>query len=83
MSGQFMYVIDCYYPNTTDLDEMSDTLGVQKPAFLRITRIRPADGKIMWDYYDRDRCPVSWRFDNNSIELIFKREVQLLRYMTL
>jgi hypothetical protein len=58
------------------------TASMQKPAFLHISRIRPSDGKIMWDYYDRDRCPVSWRFDDNSIELVFKREVQVLRYLT-
>jgi hypothetical protein len=84
LSGKFIYVIDCHDPNPTDEDQLSDAVvSMQKPAFLRIARIRPSDGKIMWEYYDRDRCPVNWRFDNNSIELIFKREVQLLRYLTL
>jgi len=83
VSGQFLYVIDCYDPNPTDEEEMNDmTLSLQKPAFLRITRIRPSDGKIMWDYYDRNRCPVNWEFEDNSIQLIFKREVQVLRYLT-
>ena len=82
LSGKFIYVIDCYDPNPTDEDQMSDMTLQMKPAYLRIVRIRPSDGKIMWEYYDRDRCPVNWRFDNNSIELIFKREVQLLRYLT-
>ena len=82
LSGKFIYVIDSYDPNPTDEDQMSDMTLTVKPAYLRIARIRPSDGKIMWEYYDRDRAPVSWRFDNNSIELIFKREVQLLRYVT-
>ena len=81
LSGKFIYVIDSYDPNPTDADQMSD-MAIQKPAYLRIARVRPSDGKIMWEYYDRGRAPVSWRFDNNSIELIFKREVQLLRYVT-
>jgi hypothetical protein len=59
------------------------TAALQKPAFLRIARIQPSNGRVMWEYYDRTRCPVSWRFDQNSIELIFKREVQVLRYLTL
>jgi hypothetical protein len=83
LSGKFIYVIDCYDPNPTDEDVVNDMVAsMQKPAFLRITRIRPSNGRIMWDYYDRDRCPVSWNFQGNSIELIFKREVQVLRYLT-
>ena len=81
LSGQFIYVIESYDPNPTDEDVLSD-MTIQKPAYLRITRIRPKDGKIMWDYYDRDRCPVTWNFDGNSIQLVFKREVQVLRYLT-
>lgn len=81
VSGKFLYVIESYDPNPTDEDQISD-MSIQKPAYLRITRIRPSDGKIMWDYYDHDRCPVNWNFDGNSIQLIFKREVQVLRYLT-
>lgn len=84
VSGKFLYVIESYDPNPTDEDQINDmTASLQKPAYLRITRVRPSDGKIMWDYYDRDRCPVNWNFDGNSIQLIFKREVQVLRYLTL
>lgn len=84
LSGKFIYVIDCYDPNKLDEDELNDmTASMQKPAFLHIQRIRPSDGKVMWDYYDRNRCPVNWSFDGNSIQLIFKREVQVLRYVTL
>ena len=83
LSGKFIYVIESYDPNPTDQDEMNDlTAGLQKPAYLRLSRLRPSDGRLLWDYYDRDRCPVNWHFDGNSIELIFKREVQVLRYLT-
>jgi len=83
VSGPYLYVIDCYDPNPTDEDQMNDmAASLQKPAYLRITRIRPSDGRIMWDYYDRNRCPVNWNFEGNSIQLIFKREVQVLRYLT-
>ena len=83
LSGKFIYVIESYDPNPTDHDEMNDlTAGMQKPAYLRLSRLRPSDGRLLWDYYDRDRCPVNWHFDGNSIELIFKREVQVLRYLT-
>jgi len=85
LSGQFIYLIEAYDPNPTDEDDLNDmTTALQKPAYLRISRLRPSDGRILWDYYDSlDRCPVNWSFDGNSIQLIFKREVQVLRYLTL
>ena len=84
VSGKFIYVIESFDPNPTDQDVDNDmTASLQRPPYLRITRLRPSDGRILWDYYDRDRCPVNWNFDGNSIQLIFKREVQVLRYLTL
>jgi hypothetical protein len=34
----------------------------------------------LWEVH-QDRCPVAVQFDENSIELIFKREVQVLRFL--
>ena len=84
VSGKFIYAIDSYDPNPTDQDVVNDmTASLQRPAYAHISRLRPSDGRILWDYYDPNRCPVNWSFDANSIELIFKREVQVLRYLTL
>ena len=83
LSGKFIYTIESYDPNPTDEEVLSDTLqGLQKPAYLRIARINPKNGRVMWEHV-QDRCPIDVRFDNNSIELIFKREVQVLKYLTL
>jgi hypothetical protein len=83
LSGKFIYVMESYDPNPTDQDVLNDlTAGLQKPAYLHLSRLRPSDGRVLWDYYDRDRCPVNWHFDGNSIELVFKREVQVLHYLT-
>jgi hypothetical protein len=56
--------------------------GFQKPPYLRIARINPKNGRVMWEH-NQDRCPIDVRFDDNSIELIFKREVQVLKYLSL
>jgi hypothetical protein len=83
LSGKFIYTIESYDPNPTDEEVLSDTLqGLQKPAYLRIARINPQNGRVMWEYYDRNRCPIDVQFDNNSLELVFKREVQVLKYVT-
>jgi outer membrane protein assembly factor BamB len=83
LTGKFIYTLQSYDPNPTDEDVLNDSLvDLQKPPYLRITRIDPATGRTLWDYED-DRCPVSVQFENNQILLIFKREVQLLKYLTL
>lgn len=33
-------------------------------------------------YDAKDRCPLNVRFNANTIELVFKREVQVLKYLT-
>jgi PQQ-like domain len=82
LSGKFIYTVQSYDPNPTDEETMND-LALQKPAYFRIARINPENGRTMWEYYDsRDRCPVDVRFKDNSIELVFKREVQVLKYLT-
>ena len=82
LSGKFIYAIQSYDPNPTDEDVLNDmAASLQKPPYLRIARIRPSDGKIMWEY-TQERAPIDARFKDNSIELIYKREVQVLRYLT-
>jgi hypothetical protein len=56
-------------------------MGLNKPPYLRIARVNPKNGRIMWEHY-QDRCPINVQFNDNSIELIFKREVQVLRYLS-
>jgi hypothetical protein len=83
LSGKFIYAVQSYDPNPTDQEVLTDSvIDLQKPAYLRIVRIDPKDGRILWDH-EQDRCPVAMQFDQNSIELIFKREVQVLKYLVL
>ena len=82
VSGKFIYTVESNDPNPTDEEELSDTMsGLQKPPYLRIARVSPKDGHILWDH-EQDRCPVDVRFNENSIQLLFKKEVQVLRYLS-
>jgi hypothetical protein len=84
LSGKFIYTVESNDPNPTDEVVLSDTLqGLQKPAFLRIARINPKNGHLLWDYSDPlPRAPYFIRFDQNSIELVFKKEVQVLHFLS-
>lgn len=82
LSGDYIYTIQSYDPNPTDEEADNDmAASLQKPAYLRITRLRPSDGQIMWAH-EQDRCPFYVRFDQNRIELVFKREVEVLKFLS-
>lgn len=81
VSGKFIYAVQSYDPNPTDEPVLNDTTAdLQKPPYLRIVRISPEDGRILWDY-EKDSCPVDVQFNQNSIELVYKQSVQVLRYL--
>ena len=83
LSGKFIYTVESNDPNPTDREILSDTLsGLQKPAYLRIARINPKNGRLMWDYNDAlPRAPFFIMFNGNTITLLFKKEVQILSYL--
>ena len=77
LSGQFIYTVQSYDPG----DEEASPTGIQLPAYLKIRRISPADGRVLWDH-EQDRAPLDVRFRDNSIELVFKKEVQVLKFFS-
>jgi hypothetical protein len=83
LSGKFIYAVQSYDSGVDPDDALSDTLaGLQKPDYLRIVRLNPRTGKLLWIYEDQ-RYPFSLHFHENVIELGFKREMQVLKYLAL
>jgi hypothetical protein len=80
LSGKIIYTVQAYDPNPMDEEQMSD-MAIQKPPYFRIARIDPKNGRILWEHY-QDRVPFDVRFQDNSIELVFKREVQVLKFLS-
>ena len=81
LAGKFIYASQWHDPNPTDEPVLSDAAsGLEKPPYLHIARINPKNGRVMFDYY-QDRAPISIHFDHNTIELVFKKEVQVLKYL--
>ena len=82
LSGKYIYTIQSYDPNPADEEVQNDMIAsLQKPPYLRIARINPKNGRVLWEYF-QERAPIDARFHDNSIELVYKREVQVLRYFT-
>jgi PQQ-like domain len=83
LSGKFIYTVQSFDPGDEDEGNDNDLTAIlRKPAFLRIRRINPANGRMMWEEF-QPRAPLDVQFDGNSIELVFKKEVQVLKFLSL
>ena len=82
VSGPYLFSTRSY---RADTDESSGPYTADsiagRSSFLSIKRINPKTGKAMWEYSD-DRAPLEMRFDGNIIRLVFRKEVQVLRFLT-
>jgi hypothetical protein len=84
-SGKYIYTFDAHMQDasTTMSSEEGDNIYVvrNQPSFMRLRRINPKNGQVMWEHY-QDRAPLDIHFDKNLIYAVFRKEVQVLTYMS-
>jgi len=78
VSGKFVLAAQSSIPDTP---EDADT-GLEKQPWMRIRRINAGNGREVWNYF-QERAPLDIAFDQNTIRLVFKKEVQVLRFPSL
>jgi hypothetical protein len=83
VAGKNIFCINWYQPEENEEDNlyMPDT-GFETPPYMRIKRINPRNGRIMWEHFQQ-RAPLDVQFEGNTIRLVFKKEVQVLRFRSL
>ncbi len=83
LSGQYLYSVAYTGPRDDDDEINSDmaALGMETKPYLRIRRINPKNGQLMWEYF-QPRGPLDVKIDRNTIQLVFQREVQVLKYLS-
>ena len=81
LSGKFIYTVEIFNPDEEDTRLASVADITPTPPHLRIQRLDPKNGRTLWEHY-QERTPLDVQFDANSIELVFKKEVQVLKYLT-
>ena len=80
LSGKFVYTIQSFDPGE-EVDPNDLTAILHKPPYMRIARVSQKDGEVLWSFLQA-RAPVNVQFDQNRIEIVFKKEVQVLRYLS-
>jgi outer membrane protein assembly factor BamB len=80
-SGKYIFAYYAYDPGE-DEDGLAALAGItpQSP-FLKIRRFSPSDGRVLWDY-QQPRAPLDVEFHGNVINLVFKKEVQVLKFFS-
>ena len=83
LSGNFIYTVQVYNPSEEE-KKTADTAGITPaPPYVMIRRINPKNGEVMWDC-EVDKGPTLYvRFKGNSIELVFVKEVDVLKFLSL
>lgn len=84
VSGKFVYTMQAYQPADAADDSPYGVVqtGFETQPFVRIRRVNPTNGEQMWEHYEQ-RAPVDAQFDRNTIRLVFRKEVELLRFFSL
>jgi hypothetical protein len=82
VSGKFIYTMHSYQSDDQEDNAVSMDAVLGRESFLSIKRINPKDGHVMWEHTD-NRVPLDVQFDQNTFRLVFKREVQVLRFFAL
>jgi hypothetical protein len=80
VSGKYVYALRSHQANEDE--KMKPYLtGLEIPSHVMIKRLNPRNGRELWRHYER-RAPLDVRFEENSIQLVFKKEVEVLRFVS-
>ena len=75
VSGKLVLTAASFMP----AEQEGPETGFEKSPWMRIRRINANNGREVWEHY-QDRAPLDIAFEGNTIRLVFKKEVQVLRF---
>ncbi len=79
--GKLIYTME-WHGGDDDEERFSPIPGANMPPHIRLRRLSASSGEVKWEYYQR-RAPLNVDIQNNTIQLVFKREVQVLKFIGL
>ena len=82
MWKKYIYTTDQFEGEDPEDGGMASITGMAVKPFLRIRRIDASNGRVVWTHVE-ERCPLDLHFHENSIQIMFKKEVQHLKILML
>jgi outer membrane protein assembly factor BamB len=80
--GKLIYTIEWHGGDEDEEPSGYGLPGLQTPPHIRIRRLSAGDGRPKWEYYQK-RAPINVDIQKNMIQLVFKREMQVLKFIAL
>ena len=80
VDGKFVFCFASHQAPDLDPDALTTLPGMLNSA-MDIRRLDPKTGKTLFDYPE-PRAPLSVRFNGNIIELVFRKEVEVLKFLS-
>jgi hypothetical protein len=80
-SGPFIYTVQSYQVEDSDNGTSMDAV-LGRESFMSIKRLNPKNGHLIWEHSE-PRAPLDVQFDRNTIRLVFRKEVEVLHFLTL
>jgi hypothetical protein len=83
LSGKYIYTLSFTPPRDDDdeFDENLAALGLESKPYVRIRRISPKNGRVLWDHY-QPRGALDIQIHDNTFQLVLKKEVQVLKFLS-
>jgi len=82
-SDNFVYAVESYKGDTDESDGLPGMKTIfHVSPYISIKRLDPANGRILWHHFQQ-RFPLDVHFDKNSFNFLFKKEVQVLKFISL
>ena len=83
VAGKIVYTMEAHQgQNPNDNNPLADLTSIfEIPPHIRVRRLNAGDGRVLWQHYQK-RAPLDVRFEGNSFQVLFKREAQVLRFLS-
>jgi PQQ-like domain len=76
-TGKFLYAVEWAMGE----DNSGLPMGVMK-AHVRVHRLDRSSGKVLWEHYER-RTPIAFDARGTAIGILFRKEVEVLKFLSL
>jgi len=80
--GKLVYTIEWHGGDEDEEPSSYGLPGLNTPPHIRIRRLSASDGRPKWEYYQK-RAPINVDIQKNMIQLVFKKEMQVLKFIAL
>ena len=81
--GKFIYTVQSYDPG--DSEDQSPYIvetGLETPPYVKIKMLNCKNGREVWEHFQQ-RAPLDVEFEKNTIRMVFRKEVQVLKFISL